>query len=712
MDLIEFIQLLLRRKWLILTVTSVAVITTFAITQVRHRVYAATAQLATSENADQLAGLNGTIDNRGKYEDEARINNLTEMIKSRPVVSLTSYELALHDLNLREAFRNMDEIRVLFSEGEIETAKKNFQIKLDSMLLLVSSDELERKHIRMLEELGYDYNSLSNNLDVSRVPGTGFIEISFKSESPFLSAFVVNSLAKQFIRYHQAVRTRQARNSIQFYTLFTEEKRQVYHRALESMDQSSSAPVEPSLKASVEEITRLEIARLETMTRIQTLEVIAGDLQNQLSQPERNAVDKVEALQERQLIDWRLSISRLNDDYVDSRFGAEALNSLQEVQGSMSDYLQSKAVGQIKGATPEQTERVKRLFDAQVGTDMLRDRLRSYDRVLSDIRRLTSAPAATGQEDQINRVRNDYLVALNKLNNARLASISQESEISLVSQVQPPDFPEPTRVFTLMVIAALAGFALCVIIIFFLEYIDVSLRFPSVFTEITGIPLLGALPRLPRANLNLIGLFQEKNPNEQLETYKHRVRQLRAEIMESGAQTFLVVSPRQGFGKTSVMVSLAYSLSLNHKKVLIVDSNMKSPSLTKITGAAPNLEEILGGNMSLNQGATTQIFDGVEVMGIAGGDATPMEMFPPERWIKFMEDARKRFDVVLMEGPAMNEFADARELVPLVDKVIVVFSATAYVHDIDKATFDYLKSYNGRLMGAILNQVEMVNLNR
>ena len=57
------------------------------------------------------------------------------------------------------------------------------------------------------------------------------------------------------------------------------------------------------------------------------------------------------------------------------------------------------------------------------------------------------------------------------------------------------------------------------------------------------------------------------------------------DILESPAQTYLLTSTASETGKTSFMVSLAYALSLIGKKVLMIDSNFKDNTLTRIIGA-------------------------------------------------------------------------------------------------------------------------------
>jgi Mrp family chromosome partitioning ATPase len=69
-----------------------------------------------------------------------------------------------------------------------------------------------------------------------------------------------------------------------------------------------------------------------------------------------------------------------------------------------------------------------------------------------------------------------------------------------------------------------------------------------------------------------------------------------------------------------------------------------------------------------------------------------------------------QYDYVLMEGPALNDYSDSKELIAYADKVIPVFRADTSLSQMDRESINYLKSINGRLMGTVLNNVQLKNL--
>ena len=98
-------------------------------------------------------------------------------------------------------------------------------------------------------------------------------------------------------------------------------------------------------------------------------------------------------------------------------------------------------------------------------------------------------------------------------------------------------------------------------------------------------------------------------------------------------------------------------------------------------------------------------------IGSEGGDYTPSEILPLENILQHLHELTSEYDYIFLEGPPLNDFSDSKELVQYVDGVIAVFSATHIVNQIDKESIAYLKDLNGKFCGAILNKVDIENVN-
>lgn len=719
MDLINFLRVLDRRKWLMLAVISVAMITTFLIVRQTPPIYRVSGQLSTG-----LIGSNAPlfqssqISSGGKYETESKIKSLVEEIQSPQVLTLVSYRLMIHDLdpNRTDAFRDPNELRTQFPVTEIETARISFEQHLDSMDLLNPDDRNESKYLEMISEMDYDPSALKNRLLVRRIPGTDLIDVEFIGETPHLAAFVINNLLREFSRYHEASRMARNADAIEAIEDLVQERRTALDQRLTLMPtEEYSKELSEEINLLLKTIDELEeerseasSRRSEAIVRYETFRVridenpVAPYLRLEAESPTPQTPD---------LLD---QASRLLQRYVSggSR-NRQTLDSVDIVSRSLVQRLEEFTNKQLPQAALINQDLVR----GQIMAEVDRAIAERWQTVLYHELRNIGAQLTALNVDQTDDLigleiaQDEYLNALNRLYEARLGVGSQASgRLSPVAFVQPPDQPEPSQVWFLSVLAGLISLGISVIVIFVMEYIDSSIKYPSRLSPATGLPFLGALNRLQARNLDLVSLFSEASKNQSLETYKQLMRKLRTDMLESPAKTYLFTSTASETGKTSLLVSMAYALSLIGKKVLMIDANFKNNTLTRIIGANATLEKFLNQEIPRRALVSNSIFDGVDVIGCEGGNLSPAEVFKDEPFTELLASLTEDYDFVLIEGSQLNGFSDSRELAKYVEKVIPVFAANLPLAPLDLESTRYLQTLGTKLMGAVLNRVELANL--
>ena len=722
MELKGFLQVLFNRRWLLLSVVSVAMIATYLIASQAPPRYKArvriVAGLTNGSNSLFSLGQDGSAE---RYEVEARFRHLEEMIRSPKVLAMVGYELMRHDLSASSPFRNLDDLRQTFSNDEVRVALRNYATKRDSLALLQASDELERKHLDMMEMLGYDPEALRQGLDVRRVPGTDYIALEYGSEQAELSAFVVNQLAREFIRFYLLTNSRMAENALTNLEELVDERKTILDEKLSTWTRYQQ---QQSLSTSS--------LGLEVLGQMEKLEKAREEAEGQLLAAERRLVEARQAVpnlrgeepfasassvSEAGLLRSRLL--RLNDQYVRTGLQqASLLDSIGAVRQLLINALSAAEQIRMGEEAAEFTEAIAQWKASEVDLFIQQTRLTA---IAQELRRL-GAQAGTVSDPQlastvygrdVELARDAYLSAIRRLNDARLGIRADGQDLGAVSQMefaQAPDKPEPSQAFLLAALAGLIslGFALGVLLL--LEYLDNSIKLPSRFTNMTGLPLMGSLLRLRSSNLDLVALFHETQKNTQLEAYKQQLRILRHEIMQADPVTLMVTSTRTGAGKSSLLVSLAYSISLSGKRVLMIDTNLGNASLTAMTSASPTLQKYLQGQLPMDALVSPSVFDNVDVIGCAVSQASPTEAFPHQPFEQLLVKLSDNYDHILLEGAALNDFVDARELLMYSARILPVFAADAPVEEADKKSIAYLRQFQEKLMGAVLNKVEMRHL--
>lgn len=200
--------------------------------------------------------------------------------------------------------------------------------------------------------------------------------------------------------------------------------------------------------------------------------------------------------------------------------------------------------------------------------------------------------------------------------------------------------------------------------------------------------------------------------------FRESIRKLRYEIEKGDKKIYLFTSTKKGQGKTTLIQALAYSMSLSKKRILIIDTNFCNNDLTVQLNAVPVLEKMSSFSLEkvslIEQVKNLSIDIGVGsvyAIGSEGGDYTPSEILPRENLLHHLHGLTDEFDYIFLEGPPLNDFSDSKELAQFVDGVIGVFSASESIKQIDKESIKFFKELNGKFCGAILNMVDLQNVN-
>ena len=728
MDLIRFTQVLLNKKWLILAAVSIAVVTTFLISRNAPKTYKASVKLETgiTEGRDEIFTITEVPD-RQKYEIEARFRSMENLITSPQVLSLVSYKLMLHDIEKAEPFRPLTSIRTQYSADELRIAVRRYRTKLDSLQMLRPGDELEKKHLEILESQGYNYEALKNQLFVRRIPGTDYIGIDFYAENPYLTAFAANALAQEFIRYYQNTQANVARNSVQYLSRIMDEKKAELDekmRVWEQYGQSESSEaikvVNPT-KDIVNLIDRLNKKKKKANQEIFSAERKLLELDDYFAGQEKRPYLEREISRGSNILILRNRLNRINSSYVRSGFSASGiLDSLATTRRDLAEAIYTAIIDENGVPDEDRKRKINQKIDNELRIEIARSRIQAIERELRRVGNQAGTfavsedqPSTYGKEVEI--ARDAYLTVLNKLNDAK--AVSDNVLVGTVNQiefVQPPDNPEPSKVPLLVVLAGLVVFALSVGVVFLLEYLDQSVKYPSVFQEKSKLKYIGPLNHLASTNLDLVALFNETHNNPTLENYKQLLRKIRHEIMASEAKSVLITSAKDRVGKTSLLISLAYSLSLSGKKVLIIDTNFKENTLTEITGASPSLEKYIRKEMPKSALISGSVFKGVDVIGSEVSNSSPAEILTGDEFTNLLKECKGSYDLILMEGAPLNKYVDSRELTMYAEGVIPVFSATEPLDQADENSLEFLRELEkeGRLTGAVLNKVEIQNINQ
>ncbi|HLT73962.1 MAG TPA: Wzz/FepE/Etk N-terminal domain-containing protein [Ohtaekwangia sp.] len=736
MDLLLLAKVLWRKKWILISIPLVAAIAAFIFTMDTVDMYRASSQIATGFTQNDVVSI---TDEKFNIRDaDVKFNNLLSTMRTAIPMNLVAFRLLLHDLESETPFRKPQNFYP--APEETETVVKFLKEKIANFSPLSTSDEHYNLVRKFLTAYRYSYPHVREAINISRVQNTDNVIVEFISDDPNVSALGANAYVDEFIKYYNSLKSERTGQSVEFLKALMDQKKTAYDEKTETQKifkaSNGLVDINRDSEAKLTQIQELERSRSDARSRIQKLELTIQRLNDDIRSAGSGGQQTVN---NQQIIELRERIARMNERYITSGSSNRALaDSLASMREQLRIQMERNTMVTPSADASRLPDLQSRLKDAEIDLKVERTNLAALEDKIGSLKYAVSGfaskeAALEAIQKEVELAQQEYLEAVNKYNEAQNRMISSTT-LRKVIAAAPPPYPESSKRYLVIGAAGFSSFAICLFVIIGLELIDVSIKTPEKFKRIVGLPLNGMLNKIDSRNFNVRSYFNQTTNNEETEMYKSMLRKFRHEVESSaGSKVLLFTSPKRKDGKTFLIFSLAYVLSLINKRVLIIDTNFKNNSLSQLL-VKPNSEiKVLEGrrvNLLIGSGKEAkEAVDGeaesestyelinptkyknIFIVGNAGGGSeSPAEILSGRDFKNLIEVLKESFDYILMEGAALNDFSDTKELVTFSDRVYAVFSADTTIKQLDRESIGYFRSLGKRFGGAILNRVNTKDL--
>lgn len=306
----------------------------------------------------------------------------------------------------------------------------------------------------------------------------------------------------------------------------------------------------------------------------------------------------------------------------------------------------------------------------------------------------------------INTSRSLYDGMLASFKEIGLAGGIADNNVSIVDRAETPDEAIKPRMRTNIVQFGLAGLILGALIAFLLERFDLSIKTPKEVEEELRLPVLSAIPK---ASADVPAHLALQDPRSALSEAYYSVRTALQFSTENGAPTSLVVSSSgPSEGKTTTSLALAIGFARLNRRVLLVDADMRKPSMHKLLGCdnGKGLSNLLAGGPEV--AAAVQATGHKNLVFLACGPLppNPAELLGGNAMRRFLAFATSRFDVVVIDGPPVMGLADAPLLASVTGGVVFVVAAGETKRDMAKVALRRLRLGQARMLGAVVTKFD------
>ena len=302
------------------------------------------------------------------------------------------------------------------------------------------------------------------------------------------------------------------------------------------------------------------------------------------------------------------------------------------------------------------------------------------------------------------------MVRLQNLENQASQQVARQAR--RLSVAEPSSKPFSPRKDLITLVAFVASLALGVGLAIVIELMDSGFRSIHQLEEQTGIPVLGMVPfqstRMRRNVKPWLNVVDKPNS-----AYSEALRTIRTGIQltsaESPHRTVVVTSSVPGEGKTTTAISLAAASAVSGARTLIIDCDMRQPSLHVNIGVENDvgLAEFLSGQRSLEDVVRVEPRTGLYYILAGRRPPSPTDLLGGLRMQRLLQQLGDAFEMVVMDTPPIMAVSDALLLVRSADATLFVVRWEKTRRDVATAGTKMVYEAGARLAGLVLTQVDL-----
>jgi len=710
MELGNFIKVLYRHKFTLIIVPILTVIIAYFLVRSQSDVYTSQAQIATGLVDKTQQTLAGTA-----VEQQSEVNqdfdNLLEIIRSKKILDEVSYQLMIHDLTSSEPFRVPSKTFLELNKSARAHALAVFTncYTNHQALSLFNADQDGLN--TLMVSMKYDNASLLKNLSMYRAETSDFIDLEYSDDNPELTAFVVNTLAHEFITYYDFILKDNQEKAITFLASLVAAKKDTLDSTINRL---KNYKIRNRILSLPEQSTAIytQLADLQTHLEAAQRDEVANEaaiksIDEQFKPGEERYFESKMVPLNQKIVNNTEQLKLLNQEYVESNFKDIYKRKIDSLQNAMDQNIGQSSDQNLVSPLSSKQALVGQRLTLQVAYELaknsigtIQDQIRNLNGSLSTI--VPNEAVVQQDESSIDIAQKEYLDILNKYNqtsyDANLYGQLKQIETAMPGEVSP------SKKMLLVILSGLISFVFCIVVFFILYFFDDSVKTPEDLANKTGVPVLGYLNLLSSSTIDLRKVWNDPNPDPETYHFRNLLQSIRFEVdTELGPNKVIVVnSLANREGKTFTATNLAYAYSLVNKRVLLIDGNFYNHGISRSVKSKLYLEDYFNGLlpdfMSYNTPKIT-------VLSNKGGDGSLLEVTNEANIAEKFEKLREVFDIIIVETSSLNTLNKSKEWNKFADKILTIFEAGKNLRSHEKKHISYLKSLNGKFMGWVLNVV-------
>jgi capsular exopolysaccharide synthesis family protein len=300
-------------------------------------------------------------------------------------------------------------------------------------------------------------------------------------------------------------------------------------------------------------------------------------------------------------------------------------------------------------------------------------------------------------------LRDQLKILLDRYNEVSSAANVNPGTLQLLDAALVPTSPYSPNLFRNLTVALALGIALAAGLAVLREAFDDRIRSLEDIEDKLGLPFLGHTPYVADRDITIDGANRF---SALMEAYSS----IRAGIdfsLPRSSNVIQMTSSQAGEGKSTTAVVLAEMFASFGRKTLLVDADLRRPSVPKLLGIERpkvGLIEVVLGHVELEAAVVKGIHENLEILPIGEIPPNPTEILASKEFEQFIENCRGKYSLIIFDSCPVMGLADAPMLARLVDATVFVLEANTMPFSRARAAIRRITAAGGKTIGAILTK--------
>lgn len=685
-NLREYWAIIVKRKWTVISFFLIVLIAVVTATFLMTPVYRASLTLQIERTVAKIVEFKDVRPDESS-QDKDFYQTQYELLKSRTLAERVMGQLGLMDHPLFNGKKEPGLFESLSAwAGNKENAKR---------------DAPKNQKPDMVQKF-------LDHLTVEPVRNSRLVKVNFDSPDPELSARVANAMADVFIKLNLERRI----DTSSYAKTFLEERLQQIKSKLEDSERQLVD------FARQEAIINVDDKQTAVSQRFQELnsalgkaiqERVEAESQNQQIQASKSkAVGKI--LDNESIQKLKEFKAKLENDYMEGlQVYKPAYPKMQQLEAQIAE-IQARINNEVSNVVAA----VNSTYEAaRYKENMVLAQLNESKRELLDLQGRSIQYTILKRETDTNRQLYDGL--LQRLKEVGVAGGADTNNVSVVDKAEVPNRKFKPNLTINALIAAFIGLFGGIGLAFLFEHLDDTIKQPEDLERLLGIATLGVIPLIRGGGKDRdkdsagLALSTIEDPRSAFsEAYRSVRTALQFSTADGAPRVLMLTSTSAGEGKSTSALSLAIHFAQAGKRVLLVDADLRNPSLHRTLEIDNNqgLTNVLAGEEKAYAVTKPTTVSNLFIMPTGPLPPNPAELLSGAKMLALINLAAEKFDHVIIDGPPVLGLADALVLGNLAEATILVVEAGITRRGFAQNAIKRLRSSHTRLLGGILVKVD------